>query len=369
MYQHNGKTTDKLISEEAEITTSPSKREHDVLVSTGEQITIAKLCMCLQKMGYNAISYTGWQIPIITNGINGNARIKEVCTDRIKNDLDQRKIVVVAGFQGIDEDLNITTFGRGGSDTTAVALAAALNAEKCDIYTDVDGIFSADPRIVKDVSKIDTISYDEMLELASLGAKVLHNRCVEIGKKYDVPIYVKSTFEDESRGTLVCKKECMEELCITGVAKEDHIVRITLVGKNHKIGRIYKVFKLLADFDINVDIIVQAFGEHMAKDISFTIKEKDLELALELLHKNADTFDINEIKSSEGLSKISIVGVGIGNNPGVAATLFEVLYENNINMHMISTSEIKISVLVNNNVAETAMNEIHNTFMKETVSI
>ena len=370
MYQHNGKTTDKLISEEAEITTSPNKREHDVLVSTGEQITIAKLCMCLQKMGYDAISYTGWQIPIITNGINGNARIKEVCTDRIIDDLNQRKIVVVAGFQGIDEDLNITTFGRGGSDTTAVALAAALNAEKCDIYTDVDGIFSADPRVVKDVSKIDTISYDEMLELASLGAKVLHNRCVEIGKKYDVPIYVKSTFEEESRGTLVCKKECMEELCITGVAKEDNIVRITLVGKNHKIGRIYKVFKLLADFDINVDIIVQAFGEHMQKDISFTIKEKDLELALELLHKNADAFDINEIKSSDGLSKISIVGTGIGNNQGVAATIFEVLYENNINMHMITTSEIKISVLVNNNVAETAMNEIHNTFMKkDTVSV
>lgn len=367
MYPHNGKTTDKLIEEEAEITNAPSKREHDVLVSTGEQITIAKLCMCLQKMGYDAISYTGWQIPILTNCIHGNARIKEIATDRIVSDLNQRKIVVVAGFQGVDEDLNITTLGRGGSDTTAVALAAALNAEKCDIYTDVDGIFSADPRIVKEVSKIETISYDEMLELASLGAKVLHNRCVEIGKKYDIPIYVKSTFEEESRGTLVTSNDSMENLCISGVAKEDHIARITLVGKTNKIGRIYKVFSLLAKHNINVDIIVQAFGEHIAKDISFTVKESDLEETLDILHEHASEFDIEEIKSSKGMSKVSIVGIGIANNPGVAATLFEVLYENNINMHMISTSEIKISVLVNSNVAEMALNAIHDKFIKEAV--
>lgn len=369
MYPHNGKTTDRLIEEEAEITNSPCKREHDVLVSTGEQITIAKLCMCLQKMGYDAISYTGWQIPILTNHIYGNARVKEIATDRIRKDLSQRKIVVVAGFQGIDEDLNITTLGRGGSDTTAVALAAALNAEKCDIYTDVDGIFSADPRIVKHVSKIETISYDEMLELASLGAKVLHNRCVEIGKKYNIPIYVKSTFEETSRGTLVTSGECIENLCISGVAKEDHIARITLRWKTNKLGRIDKVFRLLADYNINVDIIVQAFGEHIAKDISFTVKENDLEKALEILQEHASKFDIQEITSSIGMSKVSIVGIGIANNPGVAATLFEVLYENNINVHMISTSEIKISVLVNSNVAERALNAIHNKFIKETVSV
>lgn len=369
MYQHSGKTTDKLIEEEAEITSTPNKREHDVLVSTGEQITIAKLSMCLQKQGYEAISYTGWQLPIITNSINGNARIKEIAIDRIKSDLAKRKIVVVAGFQGVDEDLNITTLGRGGSDTTAVALASALTAEKCDIYTDVDGIFSGDPRIIKNVSKIETISYDEMLELASLGAKVLHNRCVEIGKKYNIPIYVKSTFEEESRGTLVTSKECLEDLCISGVAKEDHIARITLIGKTNKIGRIYKIFRLLANNNINVDIIVQAFGEHIAKDISFTIKEHDLEETLGILHEHASEFDIEEIKSWGGMSKVSIVGIGIANNPGVAATLFETLYENNINMHMISTSEIKISVLVNHNVAETALNAIHNKFMKKTVSI
>lgn len=369
-FLHNGKTTDRLISEEAEISGNPSKREHDVLVSTGEQITISKLCMCLEKLGYEAISYTGWQVPIITNGVFGNARIKNIDTSNIEKDLKEGKIVVIAGFQGVDENLNITTLGRGGSDTTAVAIAASLNADRCEIYTDVDGVYSADPRIVKDVSKIDTISYDEMLELASMGAKVLHNRCVEIGKKYDIPIYVKSTFEKESRGTLVTKSECLEDLLISGVAKEDKIARITLIGKNNKIGRIYRVFRLLADNNINVDIIVQAFGEHISKDISFTVKEQDLNETLEILNENADKFDIEEIKSSASMSKVSIVGIGISNNPGVAATLFEVLYENNINMHMISTSEIKISVLVNSNVAEVAMNAIHDRFIgKETVLI
>ena len=369
-YQHNGKTTDRLVAEEAEITKTPNKREHDVLLSTGEQITIAKLCMCLNKLGYDAVSYTGWQIPIITNSVFGNARIQEINTKRIEEDLQNRKIVVIAGFQGIDEDLNITTLGRGGSDTTAVAIAASLNAERCDIYTDVDGVYSADPRVVKDVCKIETISYDEMLELASLGAKVLHNRCVEIGKKHNIPIYVKSTFEKESRGTLVTSNECMENLCISGVAKEDNIARITLIGKTNKIGRIYKVFSILADNNINVDIIVQAFGEHISKDISFTVKEHDLEETLEILNEHAKEFDIEEIKSSTGMSKVSIVGIGIANNPGVAATMFEVLYENNINMHMISTSEIKISVLVNSNVAETALNAIHDKFItKDTVSV
>jgi len=333
------------------------------LVSVGEQITISKLCMCLEKLGYQAISYTGWQVPIITNSIFGNARIESINTEKIQRDLEKGKIVVIAGFQGIDKDNNITTLGRGGSDTTAVAIAASLGAEKCDIYTDVDGIYSADPRIVKNVTKIENISYDEMLELASLGAKVLHNRCVEIGKKYNVPIYVKSTFEKESIGTIVTNKDNIEDLYISGVAKEDNIARITLVGKNNKIGRIYKVFKLLADNDINVDIIVQAFGEHMTKDISFTVKEKDLKQALEILNENASDFDIKEINSWTGMSKVSIVGIGITNNPGVAATLFEVLYENNINMHMISTSEIRISVLVNSNVAETALNAIHEKFI------
>lgn len=340
------------------------------MLSTGEQITIAKLCMCLEKLGYDAVSYTGWQIPILTNSVFGNARIKQIDTKRIEEDLKKERIVVIAGFQGVDEDLNITTLGRGGSDTSAVAIAAALKAERCDIYTDVDGVYSADPRIVKNSSKIDTISYDEMLELASSGAKVLHNRCVEIGMKYNIPIYVKSTFEKESRGTLVTSGEQLENLCISGVAKEDNIARITLIGKTNKIGRIYKVFKILADNNIDVDIIVQAFGEHISKDISFTVKESDLAESLEILNEHASEFDIKEIKSSTGMSKISIVGIGIANNPGIAATMFEVLYENNINMHMITTSEIKISVLVNTNVAETALNAIHDKFIrKDTVSV
>lgn len=294
---------------------------------------------------------------------------KKLIQQNFGEDLQDGKIVVITGFQGVDEDLNITTLGRGGSDTTAVAIAASLNADKCEIYTDVDGVYSSDPRIVKDVSKIDTISYDEMLELASLGAKVLHNRCVEIGKKFNIPIYVKSTFEKESRGTLVTTKDALEDLVIRGVTKEDGIVRITLRGKSPKIGRIYRVFKLLADNNINVDIIVQAFGEFIEKDISFTIKEKDLESTLEILNKNADKLEIKEIEHVKGYSKVSIVGIGIANNPGVAANLFEVLYENNINMQMISTSEIKISVLVNSTMAENALKAIHDRFIKKTALI
>lgn len=321
--------------------------------------------MCLEKLGYEAVSYTGWQVPIITNSVFGNARIQEIDTKKICEDLDNDKIVVVAGFQGVDKDLNITTLGRGGSDTTAVALAASLNADRCEIYTDVDGIYSGDPRTVRNVTKIETISYDEMLELASLGAKVLHNRCVEMGKKHNIPIYVKSTFEKDSRGTLVTKKDSMEDLSIRGVAKDDGIIRITLKGKAPKIGRIYRVFSLLADNDINVDMIVQAFGEYIEKDISFTIKEKDLDTAIEVLNENADELDIKEILPVKGYSKVSIVGIGIANNPKVAENLFKVLYENNINMQMISTSEIKISVLVNTTMVENALKAIHKEFLEK----
>lgn len=360
-----GKTTDELIKEEKEITNTPNKREHDVLVSIGEQITIAKLAMCLEKMGYKAVSYTGWQLPILTTSIFGNARIKSIDNEKIMRSLSDGYIVIVAGFQGVDEEGNITTLGRGGSDTTAVALAASLQAQCCDIYTDVDGVYSADPRIIKDVKRIDTISYDEMLELSSLGAKVLHNRCVEIGEKYNIPIYVKSTFEKESTGTLVTTKDALENLSISGVTKEDNIIRITIIGKKNKIGRIYKVFSLLAEHDINVDIISQSFGEHICKDISFSIKECKLEQTLEILNENSDELGIKEIKEDKAFSKISIVGIGISNNPMVKAMLFETLYENNINMHMISTSEIKISVLVNSTMADNALKALHNKFMEQ----
>ncbi len=357
-----GKTTDRLITEEKEITENPNPREHDCLVSVGEQITISKLAMCLKEKGYNAISYTGWQLPIITDSVYGGARIKYIETEKINKQLEMGNIVIVAGFQGVNEIGDITTLGRGGSDTTAVALAAALKADRCDIYTDVDGVYSSDPRIIENVKKLDSITYDEMLELASLGAKVLHNRCVEIGKNYEVPINVKSTFENNSIGTRVLNHKDLESLYITGVAKDDNITRITLIGLENKIGRTYKVFKLLSDNKINVDTIVQSAGEHTVKNISFTVKNTETKKVLKILNENLIELGAKEIISCDKLSKISIVGVGIVNNPGVAAKVFEALYENNINMHMVSTSEIKISVLVNKKEANLALKAIHDKF-------
>lgn len=361
-----GKTTDRLIAEEKEITKKIYPREHDALVSVGEQITISKLAMLLNSKNYKAVSLCGWQIPILTNSEHTNSRIRYIENETIIDYLRAGNIVIVAGFQGVDESGNITTLGRGGSDTTAVALAASLKAERCDIFTDVDGVYSADPRIVKNVRKIESISYEEMLELSSMGAKVLHNRCVEIGKKYSVPIYVKSTFEKSSRGTLVTNnKEALEDLLINGVTKDDYISRITIVGLENKIGRTYKLFKVLSENHINVDIIVQSFGEHITKDIAFTVKMNDLEKTLEVLEANKEALHSEAILHSENLSKVSIIGVGIANKPGIAASMFEALYENNINMHMVTTSEIKISVLVNAKEADLAVSAIHDKFFKE----
>ena len=359
-----GKTTDKLISEEAEITKRPDPREHDVLVSTGEQITISKLAMMLIDKGYKAVSLTGWQIPIVTNSDYNNSRIRYIRNETIEEYLDTGNIVIIAGFQGVDENGNITTFGRGGSDTTAVAIAAALNASRCDIYTDVDGVYSTDPRITDSVKKLKSVSYDEMLQMAHSGAKVLHNRCVEIAEKYNVPIYVKSTFERISKGTLVTHKKPLEDLIISGVTKDDYISRITIVGLENKIGTSYKLFKILADNLINVDVIVQSVGETTSKDLAFTIKTNDLQKTLDVLEENKDTLKYTDVIHTENLSKVSIVGVGIANKPGVAADMFEALYECNINMHMISTSEIKISVLVDSDVANTAVKAIHKKFLE-----
>ncbi len=356
-----GKTTDRLIAEEAEITKNPNRREHDVLVSVGEQITIAKLAMLLTEKKHKAISLTGWQIPIITNSEFSNSRIRYIHNKTIEEYLDAGNIVIVAGFQGVDEIGNITTFGRGGSDTTAVALAASLNAERCDIFTDVDGVYTSDPRIVPTVEKLKSVSYDEMLEMSSMGAKVLHNRCVEIGKKYNVPIYVKSTFERDSIGTLVDDKN-LEDLVINGVTKDDYISRITIAGLDNKIGKTCELFQILSKNLINVDVIAQSFGEHINRDIAFTVKMNDLQKTLEVLEENKDLLGAREILHSENLAKVSIIGVGIANKPGVAASMFEALYENNINMHMISTSEIKISVLVNSKDADLAVKAIHKKF-------
>lgn len=357
-----GKTTDRLITEEKEITTSPSNREHDVLVSTGEQITISKLAMMLNDMGYKAISLTGWQIPIVTDDNFGNARIKSINSQKIIDLFHKGYIVIIAGFQGITEKSEITTFGRGGSDTTAVAIAASLNADKCDIYTDVDGVFTTDPRITDKAKKIDQISYEEMLELSSLGAKVLHNRCVEIGKKYDIPIVVKDTALEESQGTIVKNSESLENMEISGIAKDDNISRVTVMGLENKIGKTYKVFKLLSEHNINVDTIVQSFGESINKNLSFTIKTAELNEALKILNDNLEYLTAREIVHFDNLSKVSIVGIGMTNRTGIASKMFEALYEKNINMHLISTSEIKITVLVNQDEAEVAVKAIHDKF-------
>ena len=357
-----GKTTDRLITEEKEITTSPSKREHDVLVSTGEQITISKLAMMLNDMGYKAISLTGWQIPIVTDDNFGNAKIKSINSQKILDLFKKGYIVIIAGFQGITENGEITTFGRGGSDTTAVAIAASLNAEKCDIYTDVDGVFTTDPRITDKAKKIDEISYEEMLELSSLGAKVLHNRCVEIGKKYNIPIVVKDTALEESQGTIVKNSESLENMEISGIAKDDNISRVTVMGLENKIGKTYKVFKLLSEHNINVDTIVQSFGESINKNLSFTIKTAELDEALKILNDNLEYLTAREIVHFDNLSKVSIVGIGMTNRTGIASKMFEALYEKNINMHLISTSEIKITVLVNQDEAEVAVKAIHDKF-------
>lgn len=357
-----GKTTDRLITEEKEITASPSKREHDVLVSTGEQITISKLAMMLNDMGYKAISLTGWQIPIVTDDNFGNAKIKSINSQKILDLFKKGYIVIIAGFQGITENGEITTFGRGGSDTTAVAIAASLNAEKCDIYTDVDGVFTTDPRITDKAKKIDEISYEEMLELSSLGAKVLHNRCIEIGKKYNIPIVVKDTALEESQGTIVKNSESLENMEISGIAKDDNISRVTVMGLENKIGKTYKVFKLLSEHNINVDTIVQSFGESINKNLSFTIKTAELDEALKILNDNLEYLTAREIVHFDNLSKVSIVGIGMTNRTGIASKMFEALYEKNINMHLISTSEIKITVLVNQDEAEVAVKAIHDKF-------
>ena len=357
-----GKTTDRLITEEKEITLNPNKREHDVLVSTGEQITISKLAIMLNEMGYKAISLTGWQIPIITTNNFGEAKIKSIKAETILDLFEAGYIVIIAGFQGVNENGEITTLGRGGSDTTAVAVASSLNADKCDIYTDVDGVFTTDPRITDKAKKIDMISYEEMLELSSLGAKVLHNRCVELGKKFDIPIVVKDTGLEDSQGTVVKNNDSLEDMEISGIAKDDNISRVTVMGLENKIGKTYKVFDILAKHKINVDTIVQSFGESINKNISFTIKTVDLAKTMEVLENNLDRISAREIIHFDNLSKVSIVGIGMTDRTGIAAKMFEALYEQNINMHLISTSEIKVSVLVNQDEADNAVKAIHDKF-------
>ena len=356
-----GHTTDELIDKAMEINKNPSKREMDVLLSTGEQISIALLAMAIESLGCPAVSMTGFQAGIFTNSIYGSARIKNINTERIFRELDKRNIVIVAGFQGFNKFDDITTLGRGGSDTTAVALTAALNADLCEIYTDVEGVYTSDPRIVKNAVKLKDISYDEMLELASLGANVLHNRSVEMAKKYRIKLVVRSSF-NSNEGTIVKEVDLVEKMIVRGVTKDDDVARISIIGIEDKPGKAFQLFALLSKENINVDLIIQSIGKDDVKNISFTISKKNLSMALEILNANLTVLDAKEIKYSEQYAKVSIVGAGMVNNPGVAAKMFEALYDCDTNIHMISTSEIKVSVLVDAKDTEKAVNSIHSKF-------
>jgi len=356
-----GDTTDELIEKAMEISENPSKREMDMLLSTGEQISIALMAMAIEKLGYQAVSLTGQQVGIYTNSFHTHARIENIDGKRVKDELEAGKIVLVAGFQGVNEHGDITTLGRGGSDTTAVALAAALKADSCEIYTDVDGIYTADPRIVPDARKLKDISYDEMLELASLGARVLHNRSVELAKKYNVNMVVRSSLNDHD-GTLIKEEAEMEKTMIKGVAYDKDIARVSILSVRDVPGIAFKIFKLLADADINVDIIIQSIGRGDTKDISFTIARNQLTEAVDLINKNLDYIGAKGVNFTHDVAKVSIVGAGMANHPGVAAAMFEALAKEDINIHMISTSEIKISCLVRKDETEKAVKAIHERF-------
>ena len=360
-----GDTTDELIAKAAEINPKASRREMDMLLSTGEQISCSLCAMAIEAMGYPVVSLTGWQAGFRTDSAYSAARIKTVQTERILAELDKKIIVIVTGFQGINKYDDITTLGRGGSDTSAVALAASLHADLCQIYTDVDGVYTADPRSVRGAHKLDEITYDEMLELASLGAQVLHNRSVEMAKRYNVNLEVLSSFTGVpgTKVKEVVKK--VEKSHVSGVAKDKNVARVAVVGVADEPGIAFKIFGLLAKNNINVDLILQSIGRGNTKDISFTIRRGDMERVKELLEERKDYINFDHIDLSDDIAKISIVGAGMINNPGVAARMFEALFNAGINIHMISTSEIKVSVLVDEGDANAAVQAIHDKFYGE----
>lgn len=356
-----GDTTDDLLEKAAEINLDASKRELDMLLSTGEQQSVALMAMAINKLGRNAISLNATQVGIESTSAYGNAKIKRINTERIENELDRNNIVIVTGFQGVNKYDDVTTLGRGGSDTSAVALAASLHANLCEIYTDVDGVYTADPRLVKDAYKLEEISYDEMLELASLGAKVLHNRSVEMAKKYNINLVVRSSLSRD-KGTIV-KEECkVEKMLISGVASDKDIARISVVGIKNEPGKAFEIFSLMAKENISVDIILQSIGRNNTKDISFTVQKSDLKSALEVLEENRDKIHVDDIVFSEKVAKLSIVGAGMATNTGVASLMFEALFDAGININMISTSEIKISVLIDEEDVEAATLAVHDKF-------
>lgn len=356
-----GDTTDDLIAKAKEISSKPTKREMDMLLSTGEQQSVALMAMALSELGLPAISLNAYQVGMMTTSAYMNARLKKINPDRIRRELDRKNIVLVTGFQGMNRFDDITTLGRGGSDTTAVAIAAALHADKCEIYTDVEGVYTADPRIVKSARKMDEITYDEMLELASLGARVLHNRSVELAKKYNVELVVRSSLS-RAEGTVV-KEVCkMERMLISGVAGDNEIARVSLIGIEDTPGKAFDIFATLAKKGINVDIILQSIGRDGMKDISFTVAETALADVKEIVATHMDRWGLTDVDYNENLAKVSVVGAGMVANAGVASKMFEAMYDSNINIHMISTSEIKISILIDKKDMHKAMNAIHDAF-------
>ena len=355
-----GDTTDDLIAKAKEITSNPSAREMDMLLASGEQISISLLAMAIKEMGFPSISLLGWQAGFNTSSAYGRARIHNVKADRLRTELGKRNIVIVAGFQGINKYDDLTTLGRGGSDTSAVAIAAALRADKCQIFTDVEGVFTADPRKVENAKKLDEITYDEMLELATLGAQVLNNRSVEMAKKYNVELEVLSSLTNKP-GTIVKEVAKMEKMLVRGVTKDTDVARISLVGLSDTPGVAFRVFDKLAAKNINVDVILQSVGRDGTKDISFTTSKDNAEKAVALL---SDMLDC-KISCDTDIAKVSVVGAGMESHPGTAAKMFEALYGIDVNIQMISTSEIKISVLIDKKDADRAVAAVHKAFMPE----
>ncbi len=356
-----GKYTDELIRMAHDMDEKPPKREMDMLLTIGEQMSVSLMAMTMHKLGIPAISLNAFQVTMHTTSSHQNARLKRIDTERIRRELDARRIVIVTGFQGVDKYDDYTTLGRGGSDTTAVALAAALHADACEIYTDVDGVYTADPRKVPNARKLKEITYDEMLDLATSGAGVLHNRSVEMAKKYGVPLVVRSSLNN-SEGTVVKEVVTVERMLISGVALDTDAVRIAVLGLRDVPGVAFKVFDTLARKNINVDVILQSIGRAGTKDISFTVNRDDLDDAVAALEENQERLGFKELHSERNIAKLSIVGSGMLSNPGVAAKMFESLYNEGVNINMISTSEIRITVLINEKDGIRAMNAVHDAF-------
>ena len=356
-----GKYTDELISKARDMDERPPKREMDMLLTIGEQMSVSLMAMAMHTLGVPAISLNAFQVTMHTTSSHQNARLKRIDTERIRRELDARRIVIVTGFQGVDKYDDYTTLGRGGSDTTAVALAAALHADACEIYTDVDGVYTADPRKVPTARKLKEITYDEMLDLATSGAGVLHNRSVEMAKKYGVPLVVRSSLNN-SEGTVVKEVVSVERMLISGVALDTDAVRIAVLGLRDVPGVAFKVFDTLAKKNINVDVILQSIGRSGTKDISFTVNKDDLEDAVATLEEHKERICFKELHSERGIAKLSIVGSGMLSNPGVAAKMFESLYNEGVNINMISTSEIRITVLISEKDGVRAMNAVHDAF-------